>query len=181
MCELPEEELPATIGKISQNVFSTPKTYRKFSDKLNIIFIELPDAKSLLNRDLNSLSDLEKWYIFLLYADKEDKKNIICKLTESSEGIKMAEAALSNISFDLLERLDEISREKWEHDRIANKLAREKKFREAEEKARQDGLQRGIQQGIQQMVKLLIKRNMPLEEISELSGLSLEEIKKLND
>ena len=90
LCEIPEEELPSSIKKISKSSFSTPNVYRKFSDKLNIIFLELPDAKELLSKDINSLSDLEKWYIFLLYADKEDKQGIISEIIQSTEGIKMA-------------------------------------------------------------------------------------------
>ena len=194
LCELPEDELPAQIKTISQNSFTTPKSYRKFSDKLNIIFIELPDAEELLKKDINLLSDLEKWYIFLLYADKENKQGIITEIVQSTEGIRMAEEALSNISMDYWDRLAEISREKWEHDRLSNRIAREKKLKEATEKARQEamkeGLQEGLQQGIQQGIQqkavefakiLFIKKNMPIEEIAELTGLSVEEIKKYND
>jgi predicted transposase/invertase (TIGR01784 family) len=184
MCELPEDELPAQIKSISRNSFTTPKSYRKFSDKLNIIFIELPDAEKLLKKDINLLSDLEKWYIFLLYADKKDKQGIISEISKTTEGIRMAEEALSNISMDYWDKLDEISREKWEHDRLSNRLAREKKLKEATEKARQEAMKEGLQQGIQQEKyetarKMLELKKMTIEDIALCSGLPKEKVQEL--
>ncbi len=191
LCEIPEKELPEKISKISKDSFSTPDYYRRFSDKLNIIFVELPDAKGLLNKDVKSLSDLEKWYIFLLYADKEDKQNLISQISQNTEGIKMAEAALNNISMDYWDRLAEISREKWDHDRLSNQLAREKKMKEqfekatniAREQAMQQGLQQGIQQGsvqanIKTAMHLLKLGKLSIEDIAISTELSKEEILK---
>ena len=186
MCELPEDELPTQIKTISRNSFTTPKAYRKFSDKLNIIFLELPDADELVKKDINSLSDLEKWYIFLLYADKEDKQGIISEIIKSTEGIRMAEEALSNISMDYWDKLDEISREKWEHDRLSNRLAREKKLKEAEkqglergfQRGMQQGLEAGMQQGMQQGLEAGMQQGMQhtAEQMLKVGKLSVEDI-----
>ncbi|MBD3562420.1 hypothetical protein H6S82_26795 [Planktothrix sp. FACHB-1355] len=49
----------------------------------------------------------------------------------------------------------------------------------------QTGLQRGIQQGIQQateqFARTLLQRNMPVEEVASLTGLTIEQVQSLHN
>ena len=59
----------------------------------------------------------------------------------------------------------------------ANEFVRQIDIADAEEK----GAKRGLKKGIAQMAKNMLKKNMPLEDISELTGLNQKEISKLAD
>ena len=50
---------------------------------------------------------------------------------------------------------------------------------EAKEEGIEQGYTSGINDGIKQTAKNMLKRNMSIEDISEITGLSIEEIKKL--
>ena len=49
------------------------------------------------------------------------------------------------------------------------------------EEARQEGLQQGMQTGIQQVVLNMLKKSADISFISEVTGFSEEEIKKLKN
>ncbi|MDR0615530.1 MAG: hypothetical protein LBG29_01880 [Synergistaceae bacterium] len=49
------------------------------------------------------------------------------------------------------------------------------------QKGRQDGIQEGILEGMQKAARSMLARDLPLALISEISGLSVEEIKALKE
>ncbi|MDR0648271.1 MAG: hypothetical protein LBF92_02910, partial [Synergistaceae bacterium] len=51
----------------------------------------------------------------------------------------------------------------------------------AERRGKQEGIQEGIQKGIQTTARSMLVRDLPLTLISEISGLSIEEIKALKE
>jgi predicted transposase/invertase (TIGR01784 family) len=55
--------------------------------------------------------------------------------------------------------------EKWEQETLAKGI--------------QQGIQQGVQQGVQQIVERMLQGNFSLEEIAQVTGLSIEELQRL--
>ena len=74
--------------------------------------------------------------------------------------------------------IDEANEEIGVYDKeAADEFVRQIDIADAEEK----GAKRGLKKGIAQIAKNMLKKNMPLEDISELTGLNQKEISKLAD
>jgi predicted transposase/invertase (TIGR01784 family) len=63
----------------------------------------------------------------------------------------------------------------------AERRGRQEGIQEGIQKGRQEGIQKGIQKGIQTAARSMLARDLPLTLISEISGLSIEEIKALKE
>jgi hypothetical protein len=59
-----------------------------------IIIIELDKMESVLKKDVTEMTSAEKWAIFFKYAESEDKRDIIEKISETEDGIKTAQDIL---------------------------------------------------------------------------------------
>ncbi|MBP5706489.1 MAG: Rpn family recombination-promoting nuclease/putative transposase [Spirochaetales bacterium] len=162
------------------------------SDREKIIFIELPKLKKLLKCDFETLSALQLWAIMLKY---NQNKQIMERLRDTSkfqEDNKMADMVLDHISEDLHTWAVNLSREKFERDRISSlTYAREKGLKKGLkkglEKGRKQGMKKGLKRGIAEgshSAKLETARNFlrmgfPAEKVAEGTGLSVEEIQNL--
>lgn len=106
------------------------------SDRMNIIFIELPKIKRLPD-DIEKLTNTEMWGKFFLYANDPYKKDFFSVLTHKKEGINMANVILANIS----ENEVEWQREKHYWDRISDQKTIEQyyqqKHKQVEQQCRQ--------------------------------------------
>ncbi len=137
------------------------------TEDLEIHIIELPKIK-----EKKEEGELKKWILFLENPEGEETK----KMAEKDEEIKEAIEALEEISADKEKvRIAEL-REKYIADR-------ESELATAEEKGIKQGIEQGkkqgnIEKGIEIAKKLKLK-NMSIEEISEITGLTKEEIEKL--
>lgn len=131
---------------------------------LNIIFMELPKIDSLSD-DISLLTPAQMWGKFFLYASNSEKRDYIKKLAEANRGINMAVTVLKNISQDEMNWYHETRY--WMHvsDMKQMKL---------------DAERHGRAEGSLDVAKNLLKLNMlSLEQISQVTGIKLEEIKKL--
>jgi hypothetical protein len=72
----------------------------KLSDRQNVIFFDLPKIKKLFGTPPEKLSKLEKWGLFLSYADDETKKEYLDRIVESEGGIMNASKVLNRMSQD---------------------------------------------------------------------------------
>ena len=182
----------------------------KLSDKLNVIFFDLIKIHRLLGKPVESLSKLEKWGLFLSYADDERQTGYIDAIIKSEGGLMSAKSSLLTVSQDELNWVRQNSIFKAMEDRHASmhngmKKAREKGLQEGREQGlqegreqglqegRKEGLQQGIQEGRQQGLqqglqqsKLEIARNalsmgLSIEQITQLTGLSKDEIENMSD
>ena len=143
------------------------KDGRELSNALNVIFIELPKVKDL-EENIEKNTALEKWAIFLKEADNEKKKSIIRKLTEKEAGLMQAQNALSSISENKELWIEQFRQEMFERDYNSGLSA-----------ARRQGLAEGMSKGLAFTAVNMLKKGMSLTDISELTGLSESEIKKL--
>ena len=166
------------------------------SDREKIIFIELPKLKKLLKSDFETLSALQLWAIMLKYNQNKQIMERLRDTAKFQEDNKMADMVLDHISEDLHTWAVNLSREKFERDQIsAFTYARErglkKGLKKGLEKGRKQGMKKGLKRGRAEglaegshAAKLetaanLKRMGMSFAQISEATGLSLEEIQKL--
>ena len=106
--------------------------------------------------------------IFLMFKESNREK-----LKEISKGDKIMDK--------IYKRLDKLSEDE------ALSLLYDEKEREEEKKqaeieyAEEHGLNKGISQGIKQTAKNMLERNMNIDVVAEITGLSLEEVIKLKE
>jgi len=112
---------------------------RRLTDRMNIIFVELPKMVSSdeTDIDLEKLTPAQKWGKFLLYADKEDKQDLVRKLCKESGGIMDAHVTLAKISKDEAAWLRQTSQDIFQRD-----------INSALRQSREQGITQGIHQGI---------------------------------
>ena len=152
-------------------------------------------------KPVSELSPLELVAAYLKYAADEDKAGYTSELLEYGEGvIDMAENIFRDVTLDERAWVEKRSRELAEHTRASE-------IYQAREDGMEQGLKQGIKQGIEQgrsegfaegekigeergeasgraaekveMARAMKNKDYSVEEISELTGLSAEEIEKL--
>ena len=152
-------------------------------------------------KPVSELSPLELVAAYLKYAADEDKAGYTSELLEYGEGvIDMAENIFRDVTLDERAWVEKRSRELAEHTRASE-------IYQAREDGMEQGLKQGIKQGIEQgrsegfaegekigeergeasgraaekveMARAMKNKDYSVEEISELTGLSVEEIEKL--
>ena len=132
------------------------------TNKLEIIIIELPKVKQAFLEKPESL--LYQWMMFLLNPESEE----VSQIMNENEDIKNTVYTLEEISED-------------EYNRRLAEL-REKAIRD-ELTQYNSGVRAGIKQGLEQakiqLAKKMLAKKMNINEISEITELSMEEIKKL--
>ncbi len=149
-----------------------PRTGSEFSDLVEVNTLELPKLPH--NTDGTALWD---WLKFLAVREEKELK----MLAEKNPQIGKAVARLQELSEDERTRLLAESREKMEWDNAARmQAAREKGLKEGLEKGLERGLERGLEEGLLSVARAALKRNLPIEEIMALTGLSREKIQSLS-
>ena len=124
-------------------------------------------------KPVSELSPLELVAAYLKYAADEDKAGYTSELLEYGEGlIDMAENIFRDVTLDERAWVEKRSRELAEHTRASEIYqAREEGIAQGEASGRAE---RGIE-----MAKAMKDKGYSTDEISELTGLSSDEIKKL--
>jgi predicted transposase/invertase (TIGR01784 family) len=138
------------------------------SDAICVIYIELSKLKEILEKPINGMTDLEKWSVFFRYADNPTYREIVNKIIESKETLQMASDLLMSISQDEKERAIYRSRRMFQTDMESNLAT-------AEDRGRAEGEAKGRLA----IARNMMKRNRPIDEIIEDTGLTLEEVKNL--
>ena len=150
------------------------------SGHLNVIFIDLLVIKKLIGKPVEELTALQKWGLYLSYADDERYTDYIKKLTNSEEGIMEADLIIGKMSEDDANWFRQNSIDIARRDR--NTI-----IHNAEQLGLQRGLQKGIKKGIKKGIiqgeqqkaiedakKLLADGKYTAEEISSLLGIPVE-------
>ena len=160
------------------------------SGLMNILFLELPKLRSRFGTPPEKLSKLEKWGLFLLYADSPDAQEYIAALLKNEGGLMNAKTALTDISEDernwWIQNSYDIARRDREEE-MQNTLARGRAEGEVLGLARGEerGLVRGRAEGEQkaklEMAKLMLANNMPLADIVTYTGLSEEVVRAAHE
>ena len=157
-------------------------------DAIHIVFVELSKLQRILKKSVDEMTDLEKWAIFFRYADSDRCREQVNRVIASKEVLQMAGELLMSISKDERERAVFRSRRMYQTDLMSNLATAEDRGRR---EGRQEGLRDGRIEGLRdgriegnhdarvEIAKKMLRRNRPLEEIIEDSGLTREEVEAL--
>jgi predicted transposase/invertase (TIGR01784 family) len=163
---------PGFIGRYSFR----DETGDELSDAVGIVFVELPKLNAVMKKPVEKMTAAEMWGIFFGHADEPKWRDLMDKMILAKGEIKMASELLSSISKDEAERARYLSRRRFlmdmEHDRT---VARKEGLNEGLKEGRREGLD----EGRRDFAKKLLKRNRPVGEIVEDTGLSREKIEAL--
>ncbi len=87
-------------GDKSELAWYTMKNHKgcELAGYLNVIFIDLLEIKKLIGRPVSELTPIQKWGLFLSYADDETQTNYIKKIAESEKGIMDADRIVGRMS-----------------------------------------------------------------------------------
>ncbi len=135
-------------------------------DDLSIHYIELPKFND--QEDIEHMEAIELWLTFMKRTGGGTMDDLLDKLGEKRETIKMAKEMLEKISADEKLRQEYYAREKA-------RLAAISKIEYAEEK----GIKKGMEMRGIEIAKKLIDMNIPLEQIIEATGLTEQQIEEL--
>ncbi|HEX3045081.1 MAG TPA: Rpn family recombination-promoting nuclease/putative transposase [Bacillota bacterium] len=138
------------------HLWEDDEEYYLLTDLIEVHFIELPKFKRFGPKDLRG-NPLHRW---LEFFDKTLPEEELKELMEMDSAIKRAEKKLEYISSD--------------EDALALYRAREDSVHE-----RANLIYTGRMEGVEEVAKKMLAKNMSLDLIAEITGLSIEEIKAL--
>ena len=169
------QELNKTIGIIITNymikelegiedldtkwqIIETKRGQKLLTDDLELHIIEIPKAEKVLQKE--KYNRIAQWLLFLDNPNTERVEEIM----KENEEVKKAKSILYVMSEDeKLQRLAEL-KEKWARDeRSALRSAREE----------------GIKEGTKEIAKKMKKKNIDVDSIVEITGLTKEKIENL--
>lgn len=165
--------------------------------KINVLFFDLVKIHKLVGTSPEKLTRLEKWGLFLSYAENPKYQDYIKNLVESEEGLMKASNALNMVSQDDINWAIQNSIFKAKRDynsnmQYAQKIGLEKGLKEGLKKGMKQGIREGKKEGMKegmkegrneeklQVAKNALSMNLgTIEQISELTGLPVDVIKNL--
>jgi predicted transposase/invertase (TIGR01784 family) len=138
------------------------KTKARFPDSMEIDILEIPKVRA------GDESQLSNWMRFFAAKTEED----FMALSQTSPAIAEAWGVIKHLSADESARMIAESREKARRDMEAY-----------QETGRREGLQEGLREGQQkktlEVARNALRENLPVETVVKLTGLSLDEVKRL--
>jgi predicted transposase/invertase (TIGR01784 family) len=169
------DEKKENVNNYSEQVYLTRnRTKEKFTDKLNLIFVELPKFTKE-KTELETNADL--WLYSLKHAKEltsqpaEIKGKIFDKLYETLEIEQLTEEQMETYDKSIL---------KYRDVRSAVELAEERYFARGIEEGVKRGIRQGIERGLMSAQETFAKRclqnNLPIEMVSKLTGLTPEQL-----
>ena len=108
------------------------------SDAIGVIYVELSKLGEIMKKPVNAMTELEKWSVFLEYADKPSQRARVNKIIETKEALQMAGDLLMSISQDERERAIYRSQRMFETDMASN-------IATAEDRGRREGEAKGME------------------------------------
>ena len=142
----------------------------EMTECMQFIFVQLNLFK-INGRKINNLLDIEKWIIFLRDSADKEKRDLLNSIMASDEGIREAGEILMTISKDIRAWARQEMRFKARQDREAEAALHKMQLEQAEEN--------GIQLGIEKTARGMKAKNIPIETIIEITGLTEEQVAAL--
>jgi predicted transposase/invertase (TIGR01784 family) len=140
-------------------------TGEELADDINLITIEFPKlVGKVMHKNVKDTTSLEKWSIFLGFADNENYTKLIEAIIKDKEEIKKAMDILDEISTNEDERVLYHVRKKQLLDMQHNYQA---------------GIKEGKKQSSLNVAKNLLNEGVSVEIIMKATGLTLSEIEEL--
>ena len=129
-------------------------------DGIRVLFIELSKLSEVLKKPVDDMTDMERFSVFLRYAEYPDYRDIVNRVIESKEGLAVAGELLMNISKDERERAIFRNRRIAMADQESNRITAVRNERLA-------------------IAKNMIINGEPIEKVTKYTGLSREEAEGL--
>ena len=147
---------------------------RILTDRLELVIIELPKARRMYKT--NPSNTICQWMLFL---DNPNQKEVV-QIMKENKDINKAIDELEQVSGnEKLRRIAEL-KEKYIRDEQASiAYAQNEGYKQGEEKGKVEGKVEGKNERNMEIAKKLLKKQMSTKDIAEVTGLSVEEIKKL--
>jgi predicted transposase/invertase (TIGR01784 family) len=142
----------------------------QLTDAIRVIYLELSKLDEVLRKPVDAMTELEKWAVFFQYANEAKYRETVNKVIETKEALQMASELLMSVSQDERERAVFRSRRMYQTDLQSNLATAEDRGRAAGEFAKALAIARNM-----------MKRNRPIDEIIEDTGLTREEVENLGD
>ena len=133
-----------------------------FSNAVGIIFVELTKLNDVMKKPIETMTGEEFWALFLAIGSDQAHRELLNKMIAARREIGMAVELLQTISRDENERARFRARRKFQMDMEHSLIVA--------------GDERAIA-----IARNLLKRNRPIEEIIEDTGLTYSEIESLSD
>ena len=149
-------------------------TNELLSDAIHVIYVELSKLNEIMKKSVSDMTDLEKWAIFLQYANEPKYRETVNKVIESKEALQMAGSLLMSVSKDERERAIFRSRRMFQTDR-------ESDIATAEDRGEKRGEQIGEQRKALSIAKNMIVDGDSTEKIVRNTGLTREEVECLRN
>ena len=134
------------------------------SDAIHVIYVELSKLQGIMKKSVEDMTDLEKWAVFFRYASEPNYRETVNEVIATKEVLQMAGNRLMSISQDERERAVFRSRRMYQTD-LQSDLAT------AED--------RGMYKRSIEIAQRLLRRNRPIDEIVEDTGLTHEEVENI--
>jgi predicted transposase/invertase (TIGR01784 family) len=156
------------------NLFSMrhDKSNELLSNAINVIYVELSKLSEILNKSISDMTDLEKWAVFLRYANIPEHRATVNMVIESKEALQMAGNLLMSVSQSEREQAVFRSRRMYQSDMDSN-------YATVLAIGRREGRAEGVIDGVAKVARKMIASNMPIEEVTMLTGLSIAQINEL--
>ena len=139
------------------------------------IFVELTKLRGIMKKPIEQMTDMEKFAIFLKYANDRKHREIVNEVIKSREGLIVASEVLQSISKNEREQAIFLSRKKAQMDLVSNFATAEKR---GIDKGRKEGIKEGKIEERFAIARNLLSMNFPIEQIVIATGLSREEVEQ---
>lgn len=147
-----------------------PKQHFPLTDLLELHYIELP--KFSADKPRNLKTRFERWLHILKFSDLYDQYHELPDTLAQEEGISMAiDSMRKAYAKDEYRELIE-AREKAERDRVSG-------LSQARREGQREGRQEGRQDTLRELASKLLGQGFEMAQVSELTGLSVEELGQL--
>jgi predicted transposase/invertase (TIGR01784 family) len=130
-----------------------------------VIYVELGKLGKIMRKSVDDMTDLEKWALFLQYANIPEYRETVNKVIQSKEALQMAGSLLMSVSKDERERAVYRSRRMYQTDMQSNIATAE---------------DRGEQRKTSAIARNMIAEGEPVEKITRYTGLTREEVANLD-
>ncbi len=159
---------PDTMDYVNSFSLRHDTTGERLTDAVSLTFVELSKLDEVVKKPVSNMTGLDKWSVFFQYAPDLKHRELVNKVIESEEVLQVAGNLLMSISQNERERAIFRSRRKFQTD-LQSDLAT------AEDNGRIAGrAERSIE-----IARKMLKRNRPIVEIAEDTGLTCEEVENL--
>ncbi len=150
----------------NHNVFKVLEVNEHFllDDDLEIHYFQLPKIHDIIMTD----EGYKSWMFFIKNLGDQEQDEMINELVEREDVFKMAYEEYSKISADDLVRERIEAHEKYLMDQ-----------RTRERIAHEEGIEQGVNKTKIEMVQKALEKGLSIEDIADLTGLSVEEIKQI--